>query len=1196
MDITSKNMTLNNKVVVFSLIITTVICVSTLINIIFSYRLYIETVTSNLKQVVSVEKSRLSDSSMAITSENNLSSSNNIEYDPKPRVLANSIHSTFTSYKETNVVLAQKIADKWVYLNVGATSSPFPPPWFSKFTELQINNQIQVVEYDGGFIAVARETNVNGDFFVASQVPRSEILKPFVESMFFTIITSILGIVICAYWLSRELTPLAKVLTEKVIYNKIIFEKAPIPFVVCDKHNLIININDAGQKLFKISKGKMFGTDFTTLVPNLSSGEKLQPAKTEKNESLMLEVFGEKLQVGEKTDVVYAIIDATEKIYLENVIQENMAKQAATIDCLEDGVVTFDIQGKIINANPAIEKIFGFLLGEVEGSSLNILFSNPNQYISFFEKLLKRYLEKDHKVTNIKEFTGHHKSGRTFPVEFTINDFTIGETLFFTGILRDISLRKKQEEELIAHKDKLQEMVHLATTEVSAIVKTAVNAIISIDSLGIVKIFNPAAEQMLGWKASEVVGKNVACLIPDISADAHNSYIQNFIETGETQVIGIGREVSAKRKDGSTFPAQLEIGWSKLPGEDHLFVAFMSDITKAKADRESLTVAKEQAETANRAKALFLANMSHEIRTPMNAIIGFSEIMLEDNGLSEIDRDNLSTVYGAAKSLLTIINDILDFSKVEAKKLKIEKVSFHLPNLLKDVEKIFEYKAIEKGLIFNIQIDDKLTEGVIGDPSRLKQILLNLIGNAIKFTSKGKVRLSVEPTEDQRLVLFTVRDTGIGMTAEQTENIFSPFSQADSSTARKYGGTGLGTTISLQLVELMNGWIWVDSELDVGTTFSFVIELEPHSIANENSTDLELEQQRHFDSVYKNKALRILLAEDVDANAKLILRRFSKSNSQIEWVQDGKAAVEENSLNDYDIVLMDVQMPEMDGIEATKRIREANKNNNVPIVALTASVLHEERQQCLDAGMNEVVGKPIDFTELINVINDLVNSHTTKHNVGSVSNEARDSVHHASYATLLNKVINYEAAINLWQCEDVYIETLLDFVDLNSTTAKDFIEYLSVEPVNTESALQLAHKIKGASANLKIKAIPDLMAKLEKALHANEIEHAKSLVSFFETGLSKINSALSSFMESTNGKLNPDVSVNVDRETEEVLDELNNLLQKFDPEPVEPLLELLKGKISDRDYEKLTDAVARFDFIDAQLIVSSIYQFNEYQE
>lgn len=399
------------------------------------------------------------------------------------------------------------------------------------------------------------------------------------------------------------------------------------------------------------------------------------------------------------------------------------------------------------------------------------------------------------------------------------------------------------------------------------------------------------------------------------------------------------------------------------------------DITEQVKQQKRLASLAEEAEAANQSKSDFLANMSHEIRTPLNGILGMASMLHEMSNTTPEQDEYIKVIQNSGSALLSLITDILDFAKIEAGKIEIEQTDFSLRNLLEECKAISGVKAIEKKLTFKCHASPNTPDLLIGDPTRIRQVLLNLCSNAVKFTNSGSVRVFVEPIEqtDQEVSLkFSVIDTGIGIDLEHTRKLFQQFTQADSSTSRQYGGSGLGLAISKELVELMGGTIAVRSDLGVGSVFSFVIKLAIYRTkAPAIESEAHLATAKEAVDTTNNQNKRILIVEDNKANQLVIRGLLKKFDFRIQVVSNGQEAIEAVQAQTFDLVLMDVQMPVMDGIEAAQRIRDGRANAlnpEIPIIAITAHARKEDRDSCINSGMNDYVTKPVNRETLFTAI------------------------------------------------------------------------------------------------------------------------------------------------------------------------------------------------------------------------------------
>ncbi len=431
-------------------------------------------------------------------------------------------------------------------------------------------------------------------------------------------------------------------------------------------------------------------------------------------------------------------------------------------------------------------------------------------------------------------------------------------------------------------------------------------------------------------------------------------------------------ELCLRRKDGSVVWVMSNTNMVEGLSGTEVEGTFV-DITARKQAEEQMRLAKEAAEAASRAKSEFLANMSHEIRTPMNGVIGMTNLTLETD-LTLEQREYLDTVKSSAEALLHIINDILDFSKIEARKLELERVPFNVREVVRATTREVAVQAQKKHLSLLCHFSPDLPQTEIGDPGRLRQVLMNLIGNAIKFTERGEIMVLAKKLTDvgaENMLQFSVRDTGIGVPAKKQKQIFEAFVQADTSSTRQYGGTGLGLTIASQLVSLMGGRIWMESDSGKGSTFHFTASF---GVASEAQMQAAVESQRLERQAVtaQQKKLRILIAEDNLVNSRLATRLVAKQGHTSVVVGSGRAALKALEAESFDLVLMDVQMPDMDGIEATTAIRalERGTRKHLPIIAMTAHAMNGDRERCLEAGMDAYVTKPVDAKKLLAAIAD----------------------------------------------------------------------------------------------------------------------------------------------------------------------------------------------------------------------------------
>jgi PAS domain S-box-containing protein len=478
--------------------------------------------------------------------------------------------------------------------------------------------------------------------------------------------------------------------------------------------------------------------------------------------------------------------------------------------------------------------------------------------------------------------------------------------------------------------------------------------------------FNKAGEELLGYSRDELLGKNDYDFFPPDEADFFTRHDREVL--GGRQVVDIPEEPIDTKVHGTRYLHTKKIPILDDADRPRFLLGISEDITERIRVRQELEHAKEAAEAASQAKSEFLARMSHEIRTPMNGIIGMTELALETELTSE-QREYLDVVRGSAESLLKVLNDVLDFSKIEAGKLDLESVPFDLDDAVRLTVKAFKLRAQDKGIDLDLDIASDVPWAVVGDAVRLRQVLVNLIDNAVRFTEIGGIRVAVEVRErtDSDIVLhFAVADTGIGISEDKQARIFESFTQVDGSTTRRYGGSGLGLTISTRLVGLMGGRIWLESRPSEGSTFHFTAGFGLGDDALQHLRDSETA----LTAARRLPRLRVLVAEDNLVNRTLIARILLKQGHEVVKARDGEQVLAALAQETVDVVLMDLEMPGLGGLEATRRIREQERgtDRHLPIVALTAHAMHGDRDRCLAAGMDGYVPKPIRRSTLFSAI------------------------------------------------------------------------------------------------------------------------------------------------------------------------------------------------------------------------------------
>ena len=571
----------------------------------------------------------------------------------------------------------------------------------------------------------------------------------------------------------------------------------------------------------------------------------------------------------------------------------------------------------------------------------------------------KRKRDKGEGVPLVFESKGVTKDGKAIDVEVRVSTYEQEGEEYTIIIVRNITEEKMKEEALRESEELFRKLFENAAVGVG---------LISLDGYPI-KI-NAAVTSMLGYTENEM--KRMKFTEYTYEEDRHKDW-KLFKELLEGKYPFYLNEKRYYHKDR-------RIIWSSTAvsiirgnnGKPQQIIAIVKDITKSKYAEEELIKAKNAAEAANRAQSQFLANMSHEIRTPMNGIIGMMDLTLMTE-LNDEQKGYLKIAKSSTHSLLRVLNDILDYSKIEAGKMELEELPFDIKNVMYEVLDLFDINAKQKGIYIKLKIDETIPKIIIGDYVRVRQVLSNLIGNAIKFTLRGGVDVSVtyeEPCSEGAKLKFEVTDTGIGIAKDKLNKLFKSFSQVDDSNTREYGGTGLGLAICKRLVDMMGGEIWLESQ-DVGSKFCFTAVFGLEEGYNEETRILRGET---FSIELKNNEnKKVLLVEDDKISSKLTTILLEKMGFIVASVVDGRAAVEILKKELFHLILLDMNLPYIDGYSIASMIRSEKQhiNNRTPIIAITAYALKGDREKCLNAGMNEYISKPINTEEFINKVKNI---------------------------------------------------------------------------------------------------------------------------------------------------------------------------------------------------------------------------------
>ena len=709
-------------------------------------------------------------------------------------------------------------------------------------------------------------------------------------------------------------------------------------------------------------------------------------------------------------------------------------------------ICTHDKNGVVLTVNPAICKVLGFSEAELVGNNIAELL--PPQAKTNFKANYLDVINKEGVAKGL--FTIITKNGGA--VYLLFQNYKVQEPgiePYIIGFSQDITDRKKAEQALKRSEEKYR-----------GIIENMNLGLLEVDTEERIIYANHSFCQMCGYDIDELAGR----VASDVFATGNN--VLRLWDKAELRTSGISDayEMAVRNKKGE--PKWWLISAAPLydsHGKQIGSVGIHLDITKQKVLEYKLLEAKQEAEDSARAKELFLTNMSHEIRTPMNAIMGMGR-QLQKTPLNIQQQFFLETINAASGNLLVIIDDILDLSKIESGRLSLQLAPFNFAGLVDKAILIIAQKAAEKGITVTKKVDADLATVLKGDPQRLGQVINNLLSNALKFTERGEIIVEcavLQDKDNRQVVQITVKDTGLGMSKEFLKIVFNKFSQEDEGSVRKYGGTGLGMSISKHLIEAMGGKISVESEKGVGTTVHFIVSLEKGLESELPKTSLAVAPEDVL------KGVTVLLVEDNEMNRMVANTVLVQYGASVDEALNGLDAIDTLRKKSYDIVLMDIRMPVMDGIEATRVIRE-EISKTLPIIALTANVVKGEKEKCIQAGMNEFIGKPFDENDLIRAI-----AKYTEREVAPNTQSEDNSIVQAPLPL-------YDLT-KLWDIsrgKQAFVEKMVSIFITETTNAIQDI-MAAYEARNTEKINSVAHKIKPSLYNLNVHLIKNDILLLE---------------------------------------------------------------------------------------------------------------------
>jgi PAS domain S-box-containing protein len=880
--------------------------------------------------------------------------------------------------------------------------------------------------------------------------------------------------------------------------------------------------------------------------------------------------------------MIFCDVDMTKAKLVEDALLESEQRYRTAIENSNDGVAIVKA-GVHIYVNRKWLDMFGYdNFDELTGiPATQMVHPDDRDMVAMYTERRQR----NEPAPMRYEFKGIKKNGTPFYVEVSLSPVIYGGINASFIFFRDVTEKRRILEALSESEQRYRTAIEKSNDGIAIVI-------------GKEHVYvNRRWLDMFGYDSEdEVLHKDFSLVHPD-----DEERITGYGRNREKGILDPVRyEFHALKKNGDSIFVEASLSPVSFQGKPAHF-AFIRDVTERKQTEEELRKAKEGAEAAAQAKSNFLSNMSHEIRTPMNAIVGLSHLALKTNPES-VQKNYLTKIESSSRILLGVINSVLDLAKMEAHKMTINENEFYLTKMVNDVLDMFASEAASKNLELIFHCDPFVPDVLIGDSLRLSQILTNLVGNAVKFTNFGSVRVLVtaeEKARDEVALTFAVSDTGIGIGTQEQVMLFQPFTQLDSSASRKYAGTGLGLAISRDLVHLMGGTLFVESVRDMGSTFTFTIPVKfrPDAMPISMKTSEGGENDVSWEKFIDLKGSRVLVVEDNVINMEVaegILREFGII---VEKAWHGAQALDFLSLGDhrFDAVLLDIQMPDMDGYEVARLIRRKLHDLEIPLIAMTAHVGEEERMRCLGAGMNDHVPKPLEPRQLNAVLSSWIVPPEIVQKAGRPEIPASPAFEHEQTVLLPDAFpgLNVQAALRRLSGNKALLRKLLNDFCRDYANGAEEIRH-ALKSHDTVRARRVAHTVRGASGNLSIMAVHKLSAAIEEAIDSKQEFTIDLMIDDLNRAIGAVVAAVSdreNLSSSAEQKKSRDGDDTGDEDRESVLSEIYVLLSKRNIRARRLFARLINQKNRETAGPYLAqceEALKKLDFCAAQALIVTI--------